>query len=134
VTDERETRITTEDTPVTVVRTSSSAMPWIIAAIVAVVAILAVAFLMTNRAEPVTNADDLAAAMDAGRAAGYVEGATTAMSRAAPAPILVPSYDGSADRSAAEASAAAADARDAAERAADSAAAADTSVTVNTTP
>lgn len=131
MTDERETRITTDDTPVTVVRTSN-ATPWIIAAIVAVVAILAVAFLMTNRSEPVTNADDLAAAMDAGRAAGYVEGATTAMSQAAPAPILVPTYDGSADRSAAEASAAAADARDAAERAADSAAAADTSV--NTTP
>ena len=133
MTDERETRITTDETPVTIVR-SSSATPWIIAAIVAVAAIIAVAFLMTNRGEPATNTEDLTAAMDASRAAGYVEGATTAMSQIPAAPIVVPSYDGSADRSAAEASAAAADARAAADRAANSADAADISVNANTTP
>jgi hypothetical protein len=118
------------------VERGSSATPWIIAAIVAVIAILAVVFLVNNRDDPVENADDIAAALDASRAAGYVEGATTTMSQMPPAPVLVPSYDsGAADRSAAEAAEAARDARDAAERAADSLAnSPDTSVNSNTTP
>lgn len=123
---------------VTYVRERSSAAPWIIAAVVAVVAILAVLFLMNNREAPVDNAEDIAAALEANRAAGYIEGATSAMSNQmpAPAPILVPSYDsGAAERSAADAAEAARDARDAAERAADSLAnGPDTSVSSNTTP
>ncbi|HEX5776085.1 MAG TPA: hypothetical protein VFX95_05335 [Caulobacteraceae bacterium] len=114
---------------VTVVREGGSATAWIIAAMVAVVAIIIIAMLMTN--EPDTATDDMAAAMDASRAAGYVDGANTAMSQIppttttvpVPVPVPGPSIDTSGiERSAAEAAAAAADARDAAERAADSAA------------
>ena len=132
---ERETRTTVDDPNVTYVRQGGGATPWLIAAIVAVVAIIAVAFLMTTRADPAAN--DIAAAMDASRAAGYVEGANTAMSQV-PVTIPVPIDTGAAERTAAEAAASAADARDAAERAADSAsnaaASADTSVSSDTTP
>ena len=123
---------------VTLVREGGSATAWIIAAMVAVVAIIIIAMLMTN--EPDTDANDIAAAMDASRAAGYVEGANTAMSQVppvtttvpVPVPVPGPSIDTSGvERSAAEAAEAARDARDAAERAADSVA---NSVTTNTTP
>ena len=149
---ERETRVVREDGTaaveretindpatgerVTVVRERGSATAWIIAAMVAVVAIIIIAMLMTN--EPETNADDIAAAMDASRAAGYAEGANTALGSMppttttipVPVPVPGPSVDTSGvERSAAEAAAAAAEARDAAERAADSVAGA-----TNTTP
>ena len=119
---------------VTVVREGGNATAWIIAAVVAVVAIIIIAMLMTN--EPNTEADDMAAAMDASRAAGYVDGANTAMSQmpmttTVPVPVPAPSIDTSGiERSAAEAAEAAADARDAAERAADSVA----NSATNTTP
>lgn len=153
---ERETRISTDDpayvretvrtttvedaAPVTYVR-EGGAGPWIVAALVAVLAIVAILFLM-NRNPEATNTEDLTAAMDASRAAGYMEGATTAAASAVPqtvqVPVPVPSIDTSGiERSAADAADAAADARAAAERAADSAAAsvnADTSVSSNTTP
>lgn len=121
---------TTTGDRVTYVRSGGSATPWIIAAMVAVVAIIIIAMLMT---QPQTNTDDITAAMESSRAAGYVEGANTAMSQVPttiPVPMPAPSIDTSGiERSAAEAAAAAADARDAAERAADSVAA-----STNTTP
>ena len=151
---ERETRVVREDGTaaveretvndpatgerVTVVREGGNATAWIIAAMVAVVAIIIIAMLMTNR--PDTDANDMAAAMDASRAAGYAEGANTAMSQIppttttvpVPVPVPGPSIDTSGiERSAAEAAEAARDAREAAERAADSVA---DSVTTNTTP
>jgi len=139
----RETTTVRDPDTTTYVRTGNSATPWIIAAIVAIVAIIAVAYLMTSRGEPTTNTDNLAAAMDASRAAGYVEGATTAMDSSipttvqVPVPVPMPSFDtGAAERSAADAADAARDARDAAERAADSAASTldpDTSVSSNST-
>ena len=117
---ERETVV--DDTTgehVTVVREGGNATAWIIAAMVAVVAIIIIAMLMMNR--PDTNTDDLTAAMDASRAAGYAEGANTAMSQVPPATTtILPVDSGAAERSAADAAASAEAAREAAERAADS--------------
>ena len=120
---------------VTVVRESSN-LGWIIALIVAVVAIIIIAMFVMNR-EPTTNTDDITAAMEASRAAGYAEGANTAISSMPPAsttvpvPVPVPSIDTSGvERSAAEAAEAAREAREAAERAADSVA----NSATNTTP
>ena len=101
----------------TYVRRPGSATPWVLAAIVAVVAIIAVAFLMSSRTDPTEG--EIASALDASRAAGYVEGATTAITANAGAATMA--ADAAASRTAAEASAAAADARAAAERAANSA-------------
>ncbi|HEX6866558.1 MAG TPA: hypothetical protein VF122_04940 [Caulobacteraceae bacterium] len=147
---ERETRVVREDGTaaveretvtdnatgerVTVVREGGNATAWIIAAMVAVVAIIIIAMLMTN--QPDTDAEDVAAAMDASRAAGYVDGANASalqppVTVPVPVPVPGPSIDTSGiERSAAEAAEAAADARDAAERAADSVA----NSTTNTTP
>ncbi|HYG26955.1 MAG TPA: hypothetical protein VD906_08610 [Caulobacteraceae bacterium] len=136
------TRTATDEADrVTYVRRGSGATPWLIAAIVAVAAIIAIAFLMRDNDEP--TADELAAAVDAGRAAGYVEGAATAVgdmpatvTQTIPVPVPVPTDSGAsvyAERSAAEAAEAAADAREAAERAAD-AADPDVNVSTNTTP
>lgn len=94
----------------TYVRKGGGSAPWVIAAIVAVVAIIAVAFLMSGRTDP--SQDEIASAMDASRAAGYVEGATASVASGAQA---------AADRTASEAADAAADARAAAESAAMSA-------------
>ena len=122
---------------VTVVRESSN-LGWIIALIVAVVAIIIIAMFVMNR-EPTTNTDDITAAMEASRAAGYAEGANTAIGSMPPAtttvpvpvPVPGPSIDTSGvERSAAEAAEAAREARDAAERAADSVA----NSATNTTP
>jgi hypothetical protein len=117
---------------ITVVREGGNATAWIIAAMVAVVAIIIIAMLMMN--EPADNAEDLAAAMDASRAAGYVEGANTAAMSQPPLtttiPVPVPVDSGAAERSAADAAASAEAAREAAERAAESVA----GVTTNTTP
>ena len=150
---ERETRVVTEDGSaaveretvvdsatgerVTVVREGSN-IGWIIAFIVAVVAIIIIAMFVMNREPPATNADDLTAAMEASRAAGYAEGANTSALQApvtttvpVPVPVPGPSVDTSGiERSAAEAAEAAREAREAAERAADSVA----NSATNTTP
>jgi hypothetical protein len=115
------------------VERTSNAGPWIIAAVVAVIAILAVLFLMNNRDEPVDNAADIAAALEANRAAGYIEGQSSAMANQMPTIMPAPVDTSGIERSAADAAEAARDARDAAERAADSVANPDTSVSSNTT-
>lgn len=124
---------------VTVVRDGNSSLGWIIALIVAVVAIIIIAMFVMNR-EPSTNADDVTAAMEASRAAGYAEGANASsaamppVTQTVPVPVPVPgpSVDTSGvERSAAEAAEAAREAREAAERAADSVA---NSTATNTTP
>ena len=132
---ERETVVDSAGERVTVVREGNSAVGWIIALIVAVVAIIIIAMFVMNR-EPDTNTDDLTTAMEAGRAAGYAEGANSALSSMPPAtttvpvPVPVPSIDTSGvERSAAEAAESAREAREAAERAADSVAS-----STNTTP
>lgn len=104
------------------------ATPWVLAAIVAVIAIIAVAFLMTGRTDP--SQDEIADAMDASRAAGYLEGAGDA-TMAGAASAANAARD-AASRTADEAADAADDARTAAEQAAMSAdqAAADASATV----
>lgn len=130
---ERETRTTTTvETPpsdsVTYVRSGGGAGPWILAAVVAVIAIIAVVWMMNNRTAP-TNSE-ISAAMDQSRAAGYVEGASTALSNVPPQTTLpAPSVDtGSVIAS----QQAAADARAAAERAANSAQSAANSASANT--
>ena len=131
-------RTTVDDTPdrTVVVHRGGNAGAWLLAALVAIIAIIAVVWMMTSRTSP-TN-EEISAAMDQSRAAGYVEGASTAMS-ALPQPTLpAPSIDtGSivASQTAADAARAAADARAAAERAADSArnSAADASANVSGT-
>lgn len=137
---ERETVVdTTTGERVTVVREGSN-VGWIIALIVAVVAIIIIAMFVMNREPPATNADDLTAAMEASRAAGYAEGANSSALQAppitttvpVPVPVPGPSVDTSGvERSAAEAAEAAREAREAAERAADSVA---NSTATNTTP
>lgn len=135
---ERETYTTTnDDLPpadreerVTYVRDNGNAGPWLIAAVVAVVAIIAVAWLMMDSSP---DDEEIAAAMDASRSAGYVEGANSALSQQ---PLIIPAPDtGAADyaaRTAADAAQAASEARAAAEQAAESAddAAANASATV----
>lgn len=98
-------------------RGGGGAMPWVLAAIVAVVAIIAVAFLMTGRTDP--SQSEVAEAMDASRAAGYLEGAGDATTAGAVA--AAGAAQDAAGRTADQAAAAAADAREAAERAATSA-------------
>ena len=129
---ERETRTTTVETPpsdsVTYVRSGSGAGPWILAAVVAVIAIIAVVWMMNSRTAP-TN-DEISAAMDQSRAAGYVEGASTALSNVQPQTTLpAPTVD---TGSVVASQQAAADARAAAERAAESAQSAATSASANT--
>jgi hypothetical protein len=127
---ERETRTTTVETPtsdsVTYVRSGSGAGPWILAAVVAVIAIIAVVWMMNSRTAPTDN--EISAAMDQSRAAGYVEGASTALSNVPPQTTLPAPVDtGSVIAS----QQAAADARAAAERAANSAQSAATSASAN---
>ena len=130
---EPETRTTTTvETPpsdsVTYVRSGGGAGPWILAAVVAVIAIIAVVWMMNSRTAP-TN-DEISAAMDQSRAAGYVEGATTALSSVPPQTTLpAPPVDTGAMVASQQA---AADARAAAERAADSARSAADSASANT--
>jgi len=144
---ERETRTSTPDGDATVrerttvdgdtpdrtvvVHRSSGAGAWILAALVAVVAIIAVVWMMNSRTGP-TN-DEISAAMDSSRAAGYVEGASTALSNVTPQTTLpAPSIDTGSVIASQSAAQAAADARAAAERAADSAQNAAASVSANT--
>lgn len=132
---ERETRTTTTETPssdsVTYVRSGGGAGPWILAAVVAIIAIVAVVWLMNSRTAPTNN--EISAAMDQSRAAGYVEGATTAMSNMPPQTTLpAPSVDTGSVIASQNAAQAAADARAAAERAANSAQSAADSVTAHT--
>jgi len=134
---ERETRTSTPDGDATVrerttvndgtpertvvVQRGGGAGAWLLAALVAVIAIIAVVWMMNSRTTP-TN-DEIAAAMDSSRAAGYVEGASTALSNV-PQTVQTPTVDtGSiiASQTAADAARAASEARAAAERAADSA-------------
>lgn len=116
-----------------VVRRGGGAGAWLLAALVAIVAIIAVVWLMTSRTTP-TN-DEISAAMDQSRAAGYVEGATTAMSNI-PQTVPAPTIDTGAivaSQTASDAARAASEARAAAERAADSAQNAAANVTANVT-
>ncbi|MGE5501356.1 MAG: hypothetical protein ACM3W4_05470 [Ignavibacteriales bacterium] len=130
-------RTTVDDTPerTVVVRRGSNAGAWLLAALVAIVAIIAVVWMMTSRTAP-TN-DEIAAAMDQSRAAGYVEGAQTAMSNlpqtTLPAPPAVDTGSVIASQTAADAARAASEARAAAERAAESAQNAAANVSANAT-
>ncbi len=129
-------RTTVDDTPdrTVVVRRGSNAGAWLLAALVAIIAIIAVVWMMTSRTSP-TN-EEISAAMDQSRAAGYVEGASTAMSSLPQPTLPAPSIDtGSivASQTAADAARAASEARAAAERAADSAQNAAASVSSTTT-
>jgi len=129
-------RTTVDDTPdrTVVVHRGSNAGAWLLAALVAVIAIIAVVWMMTSRTTP-TN-DEIAAAMDQSRAAGYVEGAQTAMSNLPQTTLPAPSIDtGSivASQTAADAARAASEARAAAERAADTAQNAAANVSANVT-
>jgi hypothetical protein len=132
---ERERTVATDTPDTVVVHRSSGAGPWILAALVAIVAIIAVFWMMNSRTNPTDN--EIAAAMDSSRAAGYVEGATTAMSNIPQqVPVPTPTVDtGSiiASQTAADAARAASDARAAAERAADSARNSAASVSANVT-
>lgn len=143
---ERETRTSTPDGDATVrerttvgdaapertvvVQRGGSAGAWLLAAVVAIIAIIAVVWMMNSRTAP-TN-DEISAAMDSSRAAGYVEGASTALSNVPPAPTV---DTGSiiASQTAADAARAASEARAAAERAADSAQSAADNISANVT-
>lgn len=129
---ERE-RTTIDETPerTVVVRRGGGAGPWLLAALVAIVAIIAVVWMMNSRTAP-TN-EEISAAMDQSRAAGYVEGATTALSSVPQATLPAPSIDTGSVIASQSAAQAAADARAAAERAADSAQNAAASVAANPT-
>lgn len=100
---------------------------WVVAALVAVVAIIAVAFMVTNR-DPATDETAVAAAMEQGRAEGMLAGAQSSLDSARIAAASA------ADATSAEASRAAAEARAAADSAARSAedAASNASATITT--
>jgi hypothetical protein len=110
---ETRTTTTTVETPpsdsVTYVRSGGGAGPWILAAVVAVVAIIAVVWMMNSRTAP-TN-DEISAAMDQSRAAGYVEGASTALSNVPQTTLPAPSIDTGSIIASQDAAQAAADAR-----------------------
>lgn len=92
----------------------SNTTGWVAAAVVALVAIIAVTFMVTNRsAEP--DATEVARAIEQGRTEGMLAGAQSTLDSARATTAAV------ADRTAAEASQAAADARAAADEAARSA-------------
>lgn len=91
--------------------TSNSAVGWLVAGVVAVVAIIAVAFMVSNSSNGPT-AQDLQTAADNARQQGIVEGSSAALSN------IQSSAQSAADQAAADSRAAAASARDAADRAA----------------
>ena len=107
----------------------SNTTAWVIAAVVALVAILGVVFMVTNQT-PGADPAEVARAQDLGRAEGMLAGAQSSADAARNAAVAA------ADRTAAAASEASADARAAADRAARSAedAAANASDTVPITP
>ena len=92
-----------------------SSTAWIVAALVAVVAIIAVAFMVTSRQVDPTDPAEVALAAEQGRAEGMVAGAQSSLVSARVAAASA------ADSTAAQASMAAADARAAATDAARSA-------------
>lgn len=94
---------------------SSSSTAWVVAALVAVVAIIAVAFMVTSGQNEGTDPAAIAAAADQGRAEGMLSGAQSSLDSARAAAASA------TDSTAAQASMAAADARAAAADAARSA-------------
>lgn len=64
------------------VRRESNSTGWIVAGIVAVVAVIAVAFMLTQRPAD-TNQDQLLQAQEQGRAAGVIEGAQSSVATSA---------------------------------------------------
>lgn len=102
---------------------------WVVAAVVALVAILGVVFMVTNQT-PGADPAEVARAQDLGRAEGMLAGAQSSADAARNAAVVA------ADRTATAASDASADARAAADRAARSAddAAANASATVADKP
>lgn len=91
--------------------TNNNAVGWLVAGVVAVVAIIAVAFMVANSNGSPT-AQDLQTAADNARQQGIVEGSSAALSN------IQSSAQSAADQAAADSRAAAASARDAADRAA----------------
>ena len=94
---------------------AASSTAWVVAALVAVVAIIAVAFMVTSGQNEATDPAAIAAAADQGRAEGMLSGAQSSLDSARAAAASA------ADSTAAQASMAAADARAAAADAARSA-------------
>ena len=92
-----------------------SSTAWIVAALVAVVAIIAVAFMVTSRQANSTDPAEVALAAERGRAEGMLSGAQSSLDSARSAAASA------ADSTAAQAGMAAADARAAAADAADAA-------------
>jgi hypothetical protein len=102
--------------------TSNNAVGWLVAGVVAIVAIIAVAFMVMS-GNPAPTAQDLQTAADNARAQGIVEGANSTLSS------VQSGAQSAADQTAADTRAAAASARDAADRAASSARDATTAAT-----
>lgn len=101
--------------------TNNNAVGWLVAGAVAVIAIIAVAFMVTNNNNGPT-AQDLQTAADNARTQGIVEGSNAALSSVqSSAQSAAASAQAAADQAAADTRAAAAQARDAADRAASSA-------------
>lgn len=101
--------------------TNNNAVGWLVAGVVAVIAILAVAFMVMNNNQAPT-AQDLQTAADNARTQGIVEGTNAALSSVqSSAQTAAASAQSAADQAAADTRAAAASARDAADRAAASA-------------
>ncbi len=97
----------------------SNSTAWVVAALVAVVAIIAVAFMVTSNQNDATDPDAIAAAADQGRAEGMLSGAQSSLQSAqAAAASAADSATAQGNQAAAEARAAA----DAAARSADDAA------------
>ncbi len=114
--------------PVEVRRESNNnAVGWLVAGVVAVVAIIAVAFMVMGNSTPAPTAQDLQTAADNARAQGIVEGSNATLNSVQSS--AQSSAQSAADQAAADTRAAAASARDAADRAAASARDATTSAT-----
>ena len=92
----------------------SNTTAWVVAAVVALVAIAGVVFMVTNQT-PTNDPAEIARAQDLGRAEGMLAGVQSGADAARDAAVTA------ADRTAAATSQASADARDAADRAARSA-------------
>lgn len=101
----------------------SNSTAWVVAALVAVVAIIAVAFMVTSGQDDATDPNAIAAAADQGRAEGMLSGAQSSLDSArAAAASAADSTAAQAGQAAAEARAAAADAARSADAAASNAA------------
>ena len=95
--------------------TNNNAVGWLVAGVVAVVAIIAVAFMVMGNSNQAPTAQDLQTAADTARSQGIVEGSNAALNS------VQANTQAAADQAAADTRAAAASARDAADRAAASA-------------